>query len=234
MEITPGAGVHIWNRKGDGPKYGLTKEALDLWLQPIIIKKEANPDARVRYPSLIGGCLKPQLASLLEIEDTDAGWSSIDNDGFPARVRSAIEPSTDYESLLSNLRIETYLDQARKKHEKKTPFILRSGEDPALFDQDFKIPLTMFDLLTGDFLQLAKEDKDTNRVPVSQRKLVETLILACQFSEFVSSTVRSNRTDDLSSTVRLTRAQLQKKESWQLVAAKTFFQPTQPAVPPTY
>ena len=34
LEITPGAGVHIWNRKGDGPKYGLTKEALDLWLQP--------------------------------------------------------------------------------------------------------------------------------------------------------------------------------------------------------
>lgn len=81
----------------------------------------------------------------------------------------------------------------------------------------------MFDLLTGDFLQLAKEDKDTNQVPVSQRKLVETLILACKFSEFVSSTVSSNRTDDLASTVRLTRAQLQKKESWQLVAAKTFF-----------
>jgi hypothetical protein len=76
-----------------------------------------------------------------------------------------------------------------------------NGEDPALFDQDFKVPLTMFDLLTGDFLQLAKEDKDKNHVPVSQRKLVETLILACQLSEFVSSTVRSNRTDDLSSTV---------------------------------
>ena len=232
LEITPGAGVHIWTRKGDGPKHGLTKEALDLWLQPITIKKDSNPEAKVRYSSLIGGCLKPQLASLLGIADTDAGWLSIDNADFPSRVRLAIEPSTDYESLLSNLKLEAYFDQARKKHEKKAPFILRSGEDPALFDQDFKIPLTMFDLLTGDFLQLAKEDKDTNQVPVSQRKLVETLILACKFSEFVSSTVSSNRTDDLASTVRLTRAQLQKKESWQLVAAKTFFQPTpQPQLP---
>jgi len=76
--------VHIWTRKGDGPKFGLTKEALDLWLQPITIKKDSNPEAKVRYSSLIGGCLKPQLASLLEIANTDAGWLSIDNAAFPS------------------------------------------------------------------------------------------------------------------------------------------------------
>ncbi len=73
---------HLEPKRGR-PKVRIDQRGSDLWLQPIIIKKEANPDARVRYPSLIGGCLKPHLASLLEIEDTDAGWSSIDNEGFP-------------------------------------------------------------------------------------------------------------------------------------------------------
>jgi hypothetical protein len=45
FDITPGSGVYIWNRKGDGPKFGFTTEALDHWLQPIIIKKDSNPDA---------------------------------------------------------------------------------------------------------------------------------------------------------------------------------------------
>ena len=217
FDITPGSGVYIWNRKGDGPKFGFTTEALDLWLQPIIIKKDSHPDARVKYSALIGGCLKPQLASAMEIENTVEGWESVDNDQFPSRARLAIEPSTDYESLLSNLKLSSYLNEARKKLKKTSTFTTRPGEDPVLFDKDFKVPLLMFDLLTGDFLQLAKEDKDKNKVPVTQRKLVETLILACNFSDMVSSAIKSNRTDELDSTVRLTRTELQKKESSQTV-----------------
>ena len=53
VNITPGNGVYIWMRKGDGPKYGLTKEALKLWNAPIKIKLQ-DENALVNYPSLIG------------------------------------------------------------------------------------------------------------------------------------------------------------------------------------
>ena len=114
VNITPGNGVYIWMRKGDGPKCGLTKEALKLWNAPIKIKLQ-DKNALVNYPSLIGECLKPQLSSLLGIDDTPEGWLSVDNDRFIARVGLAIEPSTDYESLLSNLKLENYFGQARDK-----------------------------------------------------------------------------------------------------------------------
>jgi hypothetical protein len=143
---------------------------------------------------------------------------SVDTDRFIARVGLAIEPSTDYESLLSNLKLENYFGQARDKLLKKTPNLKKPGVDPALYDRYYKLPVVLFDLLTGDLLQLAKEDKDKNFIPVSERKLVETLILSCEFSEIISQAVRSNRTDDLSSTLRQTRAVLQKKESCMTVA----------------
>jgi hypothetical protein len=179
VNITPGNGVYIWTRKGEGAKCGLTKEALNFWNAPIKIKLQ-DKKAVVNYPSLIGECLKPQLSSLLGIADTEIGWNSIDDDRFISRVALAIEPSTDYESLLSNLKLESYFGQAREKLLKKTPYLRKAGVDPALFDRDYKLPVVLFDLLTGDFLQLAKEDKDKNAVPVSERKLVETLILSCE------------------------------------------------------
>ena len=200
VNITPGNGVYIWTRKGDGPKCGLTKEALHLWNAPIKIKLQ-DKKAVVNYASLIGECLKPQLSSLLGIEDSDKGWSSVNNETFISRVSLAIEPSADYESLLSNLKLESYFEQARARLQKKAPYVKRGSEDPALFDHDYKIPVVLFDLLTGDFLQLAKEDKDKNSVPVTERKLVETLILSCEFSELISQAIRSNRTDDPASTV---------------------------------
>jgi len=239
VNITPGNGVYIWMRKGEGPKFGLTMEALKLWNAPIKIKLQ-DKNALVNYPSLIGECLKPQLASLLGIDDTPEGWLSVDNDSFIARVGLAIEPSTDYESLLSKLKLENYFVQAREKLLKKTPYLKKTGVDPALYDRDYKLPVVLFDLLTGDFLQLAKEDKDKNPIPVTERKLVETLILSCEFSEIISQAVRSNRTDDLSSTVRQTRAVLQKKESCMTVAGAEMFgvldipNPVEtPMVPPT-
>jgi hypothetical protein len=58
--------------------------------------------------------------------------------------------------------LESYLEQARAELLKKVPYVKRGSEDPALFDHDYKVPVVMFDLLTGDFLQLAKEDKDKN------------------------------------------------------------------------
>ena len=73
VNITPGNGVYIWMRKGDGAKCGLTKEALKLWNAPIKIKLQ-DKNAVVNYPSLIGECLKPQLSSLLGIDDTEDGW----------------------------------------------------------------------------------------------------------------------------------------------------------------
>jgi hypothetical protein len=72
-------------RKGDGPKFGLTKEALHLWNSPIKIKLQ-DKKAVVNYPSLIGECLKPQLSSLLGIEDSEKGCSSVDNETFISRV----------------------------------------------------------------------------------------------------------------------------------------------------
>ena len=107
VNITPGNGVYIWTRKGDGAKCGLTKEALNLWNAPIKIKLQ-DKKAVVNYLSIIGECLKPQLSSLLGIDDTEIGWHSIDDDRFISRVALAIEPSTDYESLLSNLKLESY------------------------------------------------------------------------------------------------------------------------------
>ncbi len=70
VNITPGNGVYIWTKKGDGPKCGLTKEALHLWNAPIKIKLQ-DKKAVVNYPSLIGECLKPQLSSQLRILTKD-------------------------------------------------------------------------------------------------------------------------------------------------------------------